>query len=233
MLGIWENSTASNMRRCHMTDIRYMSDGSGLLDVEDLEIMRQIESMSMEEIEASLRADGVDVERFERELREKIAAKRKELQKMSSEETKDLGEVWEGETSRQIEEFKRTQDAARQATSEIRETMAVDPLERSPKLQEMDQIRRDLDFKDGELEGAIARGEETALREAMFEILLHVKDAPLTAESAQEILERHGLEGLMVLVSDDQPEIQEETAAIENLFDDLIDRDALSRELST
>jgi hypothetical protein len=69
--------------------------------------------------------------------------------------------------------------------------------------------------------------------DVLIELLVYVKDAPLTAESAREILERHGLDGLMVLVSDDQPEIQDEAAAIDNLLDDLIDHDALSRELST
>jgi hypothetical protein len=72
-----------------------------------------------------------------------------------------------------------------------------------------------------------------AYRDALFELLVHVKDAPLNAESAREILERHGLDGLLILVSDDQPEIEQESAAIDNVFDDLIDQEALSRELST
>lgn len=124
-----------------------------------------------------------------------------------------------------------TEDLPRMITGDQGE--AAGPQERNPSLQAADEIRNALEANGDALEAAIGRGEETAMREAMFEILLHVKDAPLTAESAREILERHGLEGLMVLVSDDEPEIQEETAAIDNLFDDLIDQDVLSRELST
>lgn len=203
-----------------MTDIRYMTDGSGLLDVDELGIMREIEAMSIEDIEKELRAEGVDLERFERELREKIAAKRKEISKMTFKEAvDDFGKKEE------------TEDLPRMITGDQGE--AAGPQERNPSLQAADEIRNALEANGDALEAAIGRGEETAMREAMFEILLHVKDAPLTAESAREILERHGLEGLMVLVSDDEPEIQEETAAIDNLFDDLIDQDVLSRELST
>ncbi len=101
-----------------------------------------------------------------------------------------LGDVWEGETSRQLAE--------------------------QPTAQDDEEAQESLNYYD-----------------VLIELLVHVKDAPLTAESAREILERHGLDGLMVLVSDDQPEIQDEAAAIDNLLDDLIDHDALSRELST
>lgn len=78
-----------------------------------------------------------------------------------------------------------------------------------------------------------AEAEESVYYDALLDLVSNAAKEPLSIEAATEILERYGLEGLATLVSENAPAIPNETAAIENLFEDFIDTDALGRELSS
>jgi len=104
--------------------------------------------------------------------------------------------------------------------------------------EETEDLPRPITGNPGEVQaGETVKSEEPEAEpsyyDALLDILEQVKDGPLSAESVTEVLERHGLEGLMLLVSESESEIQEEKAAIDTLFDDVIDPEALSRELSS
>ena len=67
----------------------------------------------------------------------------------------------------------------------------------------------------------------------LIDLLTALAGKPAVKGIISDVLERHGESGLLTLVGDDSPEIEEEEAAIESLFGDMIDPDELSRELSS